>query len=114
MGQLLLIFTIVSGLSFLVYGVLCVFSDHMKTEFERYGLVPFRRLVGVLEFLGGFGLLVGLFSPVLLLVSAAGLSLLMLLGLGVRIRVRDRLIEMAPAAILFFVNLAIVWMGVVE
>jgi hypothetical protein len=112
MGHLLFIFTIVSGLAFVLYGGLCVFSDHMKIEFERYGLLRFRKLVGVVEFLGGLGLFVGLFSSKILIFSASGLALLMVLGLGVRLRVKDGLIQMAPAAVLLVVNAAIVWMVV--
>ncbi len=111
MGDLLFFFTIISGVSFLIYGGLCIVSDHMKTEFERYGLTRFRRLVGALEFLGGGGLLVGLFLPGLLIFSAFGLALLMALGIGVRLRVKDRWIEIVPAAVLGFINAAIVGMA---
>lgn len=101
-----------SSLSFLVYGALCVFSDHMKNEFTRYGLLKFRRLVGVLELCGGLGLLVGLLFKPILLLSAAGLSVLMTLGIGTRLRVRDRPIEIIPAVALLWVNLAIFWMAI--
>jgi len=109
MNRTLIILELVSGLSFLSYGLLCVFSGHMISEFERYGLIRFRLLVGVLEVLGGLGILMGTQWPPLLLVSAAGLTLLMALGVAVRIRVGDRWIEMLPAAALFLVNAKIVW-----
>ena len=95
---------LVSGVLFLVYGALCLFSDGMEEEFERYGLSRFRRLTGALEVLGGAGLLVGLLVPEVLLVAAAGLALLMLLGVIARVRVRDRLLEMLPAAALMGAN----------
>jgi hypothetical protein len=105
------ILTLISSVAFIVYGALCVFSEHMKSEFERYGLLKFRKLVGILELLGGLGLLLGTLSKALLVFSASGLSLLMLLGLATRLRVRDRPIEMIPAAALLLLNLAIVFMA---
>jgi len=62
MIRLLSIYTIISGISFLVYGALCIFSGHMEKEFQRYELLKFRKLVGVLEFLGGLGVLWSSFS----------------------------------------------------
>jgi len=89
---------------FLVYGLLCLFSNGMEAEFERYGLSRFRRPTGALEVLGGVGLLVGLLITEVMLVASAGLALLMLLGLVARIRVRDPLLEMVPAAVLLVMN----------
>lgn len=84
----------------------------MRLEFERYRLSKFRTLVGSLEVLGGLGLLVGyLWSP-LMLFSAAGLALLMLLGVQVRIRVKDSILQTLPAAVLFLVNVGILWICV--
>lgn len=80
----------------------------MKTEFKRYGLSRFRMLTGILELLGGLGLLLGQYSPLLLLVSSSGLSLLMFLGLIVRIKTKDSLIQTLPALILMIINLKIV------
>lgn len=80
----------------------------MKSEFQRYGLSRFRLLVGLLESLGGLGLLIGLLWPPLTLVSATGLCLLMLLGLGVRFRLRDPWPQLLPAALLLLINLSII------
>jgi hypothetical protein len=101
---------LVSAVLFLVYGLLCLFSGSMKVEFERFGLVRFRRLTGALEVLGGVGLLVGTRVPEVLLVASAGLALLMLLGVIARVRVRDSLLETLPAAVLMVAN---VWIVVV-
>ena len=88
----------------MIYGVLVLSSDHMTEEFERYGLLKFRVLTGVLELLGGFGLLAGILYPVLLLLSSGGLCLLMFLGAAVRLRVKDPFIQIIPALLLMMVN----------
>jgi uncharacterized membrane protein YphA (DoxX/SURF4 family) len=96
--------TLVSAALFLTYGGLCLFSDGMKVEFERFGLSRFRRATGALEVVGGVGLLVGLLVTEVLVLAAAGLAVLMLLGVIARIRVRDPLLEIVPAALLMVVN----------
>ncbi|HUU94439.1 MAG TPA: hypothetical protein VM487_01770, partial [Phycisphaerae bacterium] len=55
--------TVASGGAFLLYGASCLVSDHMRSEFVRFGLNRFRLLTGVLEVLGGAGLLIGLAWP---------------------------------------------------
>jgi hypothetical protein len=101
------IMTVVSAVLFLAYGLLCLFSDSMEAEFQRFGLSRFRRMTGSLEVLGGVGLLVGLRVPEVLLVASGGLALLMALGLGARVRVRDSLLASLPAAVLLAANVAI-------
>ena len=96
-----------SSISFLFYGIHCLKSDFMKQEFKRYGLEKFRTLTGVLEILGGLGLLVGLEFNLILKFSSLGLALLMLAGLIVRIKIQDPLIQTLPALTLFMVNLFI-------
>jgi uncharacterized membrane protein YphA (DoxX/SURF4 family) len=98
---------VLSAALFLLYGFLCLFSNGMQEEFERYGLSRFRRLTGGLEVLGGAGLLVGLLLPPVLVVASGGLALLMLLGVIARVRVRDPLLQTMPAAFLLVVNLSI-------
>jgi uncharacterized membrane protein YphA (DoxX/SURF4 family) len=95
---------LVSAGLFLIYGALCLFSNGMEAEFERYGLSRFRRLTGALEVLGGAGLLVGLRVPIVLVLASGGLALLMLLGVITRIRVRDPLLETLPATVLMVMN----------
>jgi hypothetical protein len=107
MASAFLATVLLSAALFLGYGLLCLFSDGMKVEFERFGLARYRRLTGGLEVIGGIGLLVGVRVPEVLLVASAGLGLLMLLGLIARVRVRDPLLEMLPAALLMVANLFI-------
>lgn len=93
-----------SAIAFIFYGYMCLMTNHMKAEFQRYGMTKFRKLTGVLELLGGIGLLVGLeFNPILLL-SSAGLTALMLLGTIVRIKTKDPWMQIIPAFSLMLVN----------
>ncbi|MAW07690.1 MAG: hypothetical protein CME61_05350 [Halobacteriovoraceae bacterium] len=99
--------TIISSIAFLIYGILCIFTNHMVDEFERYGLIKFRILTGILEVLGGLGLLVGLKNKPIMLISSLGLTLLMVLGVITRIRVNDPLIQIIPAFALSIINFII-------
>lgn len=93
-----------SGVTFLVYGSLCLFAGGMTDEFKRYGLSKFRKMVGFLELIGGLGCIIGIKYPTLLLLSSAGLTVLMLLGVLVRLKIKDSFILILPAAILMIVN----------
>ena len=94
----------VSILAFLFYGITCLITTRMVAEFERYRLARVRRMVGALELLGAIGMLAGYAYPPLLIVSAAGLTMLMLLGVATRIRIGDSLTRTLPAIAFFVVN----------
>ena len=55
-NNLLLIF---SAISFLFFGIGCLRSPYLIAEFERYGVPQFRTLTGLLQLLGGLGILGG-------------------------------------------------------
>lgn len=97
----------ISGLTFIFYGLLCLTTSHMINEFERYKLLRFRNLVGFLELLGGTGLLIGLRYSFIKMVASLGLSILMLLGVIVRVKIKDSFILIIPAFILMILNLYI-------
>ena len=61
----------------------------MKDEFNRYGLARFRVLVGSLQLIGAFGLLLGLKWTGCLVVASGGLGVLMFLGFIVRLKIHD-------------------------
>lgn len=105
--SLLTIAILGSSFAFLIYGALCLSSLSMHGEFERFGLENLRSLTGILEVLGGVGLLVGFKWAPALWVSSGGLSLLMLAGLGARIRVGDGFLRCLPAAVFMILNLFI-------
>ena len=92
------------GIAFLVYGGLCLSSLSMVADFQRFGLERLRVLTGVLELLGGSGLLVGWKWPPALTLSSAGLCLLMLIAFGVRIKMRDGLGQSLPSLTLMLAN----------
>ena len=93
-----------SAFAFILYGTLCLSTNHMKAEFNRYGLERFRSLTGVLELLGGIGLLAGFYYRPVMLVSASGLAILMLMGTFVRIKSKDSFVEIIPAFSLMLIN----------
>jgi hypothetical protein len=100
-----LILTYLSAIAFIIYGSLILLTGHMRSEFERYGMTRFRLLTGILELLGGIGLLVGLYYNPLYLLSSLGLSTLMLMGTITRMRVQDKVLEILPAILLMLINL---------
>ncbi len=97
------ILIVISGLSFLVYGINYFISPAMKSEFKRFGLEKFGLLTAVLEIVGALGLFSGFLINLILLISSGGLALLMFLGLLVRLRIKDSLWVSLPA--LFFMGL---------
>jgi hypothetical protein len=94
-----------SSLSFLFFGWSCLFGRQMRAEFIRYGLGPFRQMVGGLQLLGAFGLLLGPYlNAGIPLGSALGLCLLMLMGVLVRIQIKDTWQQALPALAYAFLN----------
>lgn len=79
----------------------------MREEFERFGLSKFATLVGLLELLGGVGLIVGLKVHIILLLASGGLTFLMLLGFGVRLKMKDGFWLSFPSVFFMVVNMYI-------
>jgi len=98
------ILILISGVAFLFYGVTVFTNSSMKDEFERYGLDQFRKLVGLLQVLGGSGLMVGLAWQPALIAASGGLTLLMMIGFGVRIKMKDGFWESMPSFIFMLLN----------
>jgi len=97
--------TFLSALSFLFFGIACFTAPKMKTEFLRYRLAPYRRIVGVLQLVGALGLILGyLYAPVLQAIAAGGLAVLMVLGFLVRLRIRDSFMQAAPSFLFAVLN----------
>lgn len=94
---------LLSSISFLSYGIAYFLSPKMKSEFIRFGLSKFGALTATLEILGALGLLVGLITNQILILSSGGLALLMLFGVLARLRVNDGFFAILPA--LFFLGL---------
>lgn len=79
----------------------------MKSEFKRWGISKFRIIVGCAQLTGGFGLLAGLYFPIMTLLSSLGLTVLMFLGFILRIIVKDGIVKSSPAFIYIIINLII-------
>ena len=79
----------------------------MIIEYERWGYPEQRLLIGGLQFLGGLGLLVGLYIKLLIPLSSASLLLLMLAAIGVRIKIKDQPLMMIPAVFYATINFLI-------
>ena len=105
--SLIEIFEIFSSISFMVYGYLSFYSERMKNEFFRWGISKFRVIVGISQFAGGIGLLIGFSIPFFTLISSIGLTTLMLIGFILRIYVKDGLIKSLPALFYLIINLLI-------
>jgi DoxX-like family len=105
MNTLFVMMVLVSGISFIIYGCLLFISPQMQDEFKRFGLEKFTKLTGVLELLGGIGMLTGLMFDNILLISSGGLTLLMLLGFIVRLKVKDGLWLSFPSFFFMILNL---------
>lgn len=101
---MLLALTWFSALSFLGYGIGCVYTTHMRDEFSRFGLAKFRLIVGWTQVLGAIGLLLGLAFPLAGLLASGGLALQMLLGVAVRLGIKDTLLQALPATLFLAVN----------
>lgn len=108
---LLKVLILISSLSFMSYGIAYFKSPQMKSEFKRFGLEKVGTLTAVLELLGAVGLLVGLKMPLILLISAGGLTILMFLGVVVRIKVKDSLWISLPALFFMILNSCIFFMS---
>ena len=96
--------SIISGVSFIFFGLACFFSNVFINEFYRYGLSEYIKIVGFFQLLGGMGCIVGVFYKRLLIVSSLGLSIMMLLGVAVRVKINDTFFQTLPAILYLIIN----------
>ena len=101
------ILILISGVSFLFYGISSFTSKRMKIQYARWGYAEQRYLIGTLQFLGGLGILLGLIYKPLIPLSSASLMLLMLAAVGVRIKINDGFLPMLPAIFYALLNFLI-------
>ena len=106
--MVLVVFALVSGVSFFYYGYKVLFRTASRGEFERYGLPAARQFVGLMEILGATAVILGLVIAPLGALAAGGLTALMVLGLIVRLRIHDAPRLMVPAASLAVLNAVLV------
>lgn len=79
----------------------------MENDFHRFGLDILRVPTGVLELLGGSGMLIGLKWQPAVWISSTGLAVLMLIAFGIRMRMRDGVAVSLPSLVLMLLNLYI-------
>ena len=97
--------TIFNSASFLIYGLLCIFTKHMDKEFKEFGLSRYRVLTGIFEICGATGSLIGYFwNSHLYIFSTLGLTILMLLGVYARLRAKQPFQQSIQALIFLFLN----------
>lgn len=111
MSTIYLSLILISGISFIIYGIALLISKKMQQEFTRFGLEKFTKLIGILELLGGIGVLIGIKIHILLIISSFGLSLLMFLGVITRIRMKDNLMVSFPSILFTIINLFILYLS---
>ena len=79
----------------------------MEEEFKRFGLPNISLFIAFSQLSGSIGLIFGLFHPIILIFSSAGLTTMMLIACLVRIRVKDTLLESLPALFYLILNTVI-------
>ena len=86
----------------------------MKQEFERFKVPQFRTLTGVLEILGGLGVILGIYFPAIGILASLGLCLLMGLGVVTRIKIKDTWLQCFPALFFCLLNGVIAFLHLIE
>jgi hypothetical protein len=102
-----LVIVLFSAFSFIFYAISSFYSDRMIFEYERWGYKKFRKLIASLQFIAGFGLLIGLFFSLLLTLVSVLLTLMMIAAIFVRIRIKDNIINILPAILYAILNFII-------
>ena len=85
------------AISFIAYGINSFISNKMILEFKRWGLEKRRREIGGFQLFCGIGILIGLWSNLLLIVSSVILIIMMLVAVYIRIKIKDNISEILPA-----------------
>lgn len=86
-------------------------SEEMQKEFQRFKLERLMVLTGVLELLGGAGLLVGFYIDFILFISSGGLALLMFFAFLVRLKMRDSFWVSLPSFFFMVLNIFIFYIN---
>ena len=98
------IIRIFCGVSHLIYGILTLAHPFYIAEFTRYGFSSLRILIGLVQLICGAGLLYGMGTFKVSLLSAAILAVMMGGALGTRINIQDNFIQSLPALLYFLLN----------
>ncbi|MEQ8926991.1 MAG: DoxX family protein [Fulvivirga sp.] len=94
-----------TAIAFFYYGLTCLFSNKMMSEFIRFGLNDRLRIItGLLQLAGALGIFMGLKLPLLGMMATFGLSILMLLGFITRLKINDPFKESVPSFAFMVIN----------
>ena len=85
------------GISFIAYGLNSFISNKMILEFKRWGLEKRRKVIGGFQLACGIGIIIGLWSNYILIVSSILLIIMMLVAVYIRIKIKDNISEILPA-----------------
>ncbi len=98
---------LISASSFFFYSVRSIFSNHMISEYSRWGLSRARIFISLLQFLLALSLIMGLWNLYLLLISSFFLTVMMIFAILVRVKIKDSLLDSVPAVFYALLNLSI-------
>jgi hypothetical protein len=93
-----------SSFLFLGYGLSCFVSPKLILEFKRYGFERYRVVIAITEITGAFGLIGGLYSNPLMILSSGILTVLMIGAILVRMKIKDPFSRSLPALVLLVLN----------
>ncbi len=83
-------------------------AANMKKEFELYGLNDtMMYIVGGLKILFAVGLIIGIWFPEILHISAIGIAFLMAGAIGMHVKIKDEAKKSLPAFLMLVFSLAI-------
>jgi uncharacterized membrane protein YphA (DoxX/SURF4 family) len=85
------------GISFITYGINSFISKRMIREFKRWGLADKRKIIGICQFIGGAGILLGFEYGIANIISAIFIIIMMLVAIFVRIQIKDNISDILPA-----------------
>jgi len=103
----ILLLTLFSGISHVIYGLMSIVLPFYDDEFIRYGFENFRCLIGSSQIIFGVCLILGLYYDKLKLISSLFLAALMGGALGTRIYIGDDFLQSLPAITYLLINLFI-------
>jgi len=97
------------GLMFLMAGLMKLGAKQRVEMFQHYGYPQwFRVVTGIVEIVGGAGMIIGIWSPVLAPLAGLWLGITMIGAIFTHIRVKDSAKATLPALVLLILSLLVV------
>lgn len=96
------------GLGFFMFGYIKFTSEKMVEGFDHFGLPQWFRIVtGVFEWLGAFGMIIGIWYPTLALLSGIWLAIIMFFAILTHLRAKDPIAQSGMPAILLVLSIIV-------